>query len=283
MPDSLRPATASRPEDGESAHDATIEQLLVTGLDHYISGRYESAIHIWTRVLFLDRGHSRAKAYIERARAALAERHRESDELLQGGMTAFNEGAAGRARDLLTTVVARGGPEDVALSLLDRIDRLSTTAPEVARVLERRPMPARSVIANTHEAERPEPDVHWPQVFLAAVAVVLLLVAIYTVVERDQLQAWLGLTTSETAPVLPAAEDPLPVLHMSDLLVSRARGLYARGHVHEALRLLDGVRADDPSKHEADQLRAELQRALLDARDAGEAGETGDREPPPEP
>ena len=37
---------------------------------------YEQAIHVWTRVLFLDRGHARARAYIERARSALAERQR---------------------------------------------------------------------------------------------------------------------------------------------------------------------------------------------------------------
>ena len=31
--------------------DAKIEQLLLAGLDHYFSGRYEQAIDVWTRVI----------------------------------------------------------------------------------------------------------------------------------------------------------------------------------------------------------------------------------------
>src|SRR5262249_32709625 len=58
---------------------ALIEQLLLAGLDHYFIGQYEQAIHVWTRVFFLDRGHARARAYIERARCALAERQREAE------------------------------------------------------------------------------------------------------------------------------------------------------------------------------------------------------------
>ena len=38
------------------------EALLVDGLDCYFAARYEDAIHIWTRVLFLDRSHARARA-----------------------------------------------------------------------------------------------------------------------------------------------------------------------------------------------------------------------------
>ena len=49
--------------------DARIEYLLVTGLDHYFAGEYEHAINLWTRVLFLDRNHDRARAYIDRAHA----------------------------------------------------------------------------------------------------------------------------------------------------------------------------------------------------------------------
>ena len=83
--------------DGTRAHDtapaldrdAKIEQLLLLGLDHYFAARYELAINVWTRALFLDRAHPRARAYIERARSALAERQRESEELLENGVAAF--------------------------------------------------------------------------------------------------------------------------------------------------------------------------------------------------
>src|SRR5947207_11139681 len=97
--------TASR-----SDRDAKIEQLLLDGLDHYFAARYEQAINVWTRALFLDRSHPRARAYIERARGALAERQRESEELLQNGVAAFERGDVNEARQLLQVAIARGAP-----------------------------------------------------------------------------------------------------------------------------------------------------------------------------
>ena len=74
--------------------EAKIEQLLLDCLDHYFAAQYEQAINVWTRALFLDRSHARARAYIERARTALAEGQRESEELLQSGVAAFHRGEA---------------------------------------------------------------------------------------------------------------------------------------------------------------------------------------------
>ena len=111
-----RPFHEPRPK---AERDVKIEQLLLSGLDHYFKGRYERAIDVWTRVLFLDRTHARARAYIDRARAALAEKLRESEELLQTGVEAFNRGDVNQARELLTTAVERGGGRDDALAFLD--------------------------------------------------------------------------------------------------------------------------------------------------------------------
>src|SRR5215472_19353812 len=104
---------------GETAHaenvasaadrDAKIEELLLTGLDHYFAAQYQQAINVWTRALFLDRNHARARAYIERARGALAERQRESEELLRNGVAAFDRGDVDEARQLLQAAIARGG------------------------------------------------------------------------------------------------------------------------------------------------------------------------------
>src|SRR5258707_3539325 len=87
-----------------------IEELLVSGLDHYFAAEYEQAINIWTRVVFLERDHDRARAYIDRARKAIAERQRESEELLHHGVDAYNSGDAGKARDLLTLALDQGAP-----------------------------------------------------------------------------------------------------------------------------------------------------------------------------
>src|ERR1700745_716880 len=93
MSDPLRTETSRLPEPASRAErDAKIAQLLLAGLDHYFAGQFDQAINVWTRALFLDRSHARARAYIERARSAQAERQRESEELLHNGVAAFRNG-----------------------------------------------------------------------------------------------------------------------------------------------------------------------------------------------
>src|SRR5258707_12339310 len=104
--------------------DAKIEQLLLVGLDHYFATQYQEAINVWTRALFLDRSHPRARAYIERARSAVAECQRQSEELLHSGVAAFQRGEGDEARRLLKAAIDGGAPSEEALALLERRDRL---------------------------------------------------------------------------------------------------------------------------------------------------------------
>src|SRR6185295_1182691 len=123
MADPLRDQDTSAAD--SPGRESRIEELLLAGLDHYFSGQHELAISVWTRVLFLDRSHARARAYIERARGAIAERHREGDELLQTGAAAFSRGEIENARRLLTSAVERGARPEEALALLERLERLA--------------------------------------------------------------------------------------------------------------------------------------------------------------
>ena len=113
----------------ERDRDARIEELLLAGLDHYFSEQHELAINVWTRVLFIDRGHARARAYIERARSAVAERQRKGDELLHTGVAASIAATPARARGCVASAVEHGASADEALALLARIDRLEIAAP----------------------------------------------------------------------------------------------------------------------------------------------------------
>src|SRR6058998_2180982 len=119
MSDPLRTDGSRAQDDAPADRDAKIEQLLLVGLDHYFAARYDQAIDVWTRALFLDRNHARARAYIERARSALAERQRESEELLQKGVAAFARGESDQARALLQRALESGAPSDEALAVLD--------------------------------------------------------------------------------------------------------------------------------------------------------------------
>src|SRR5262249_31138933 len=114
--DAARPLTAA----SEADREAKIEELLLLGLDYYFASLYDQAINVWTRALFLDRGHARARAYIERARSALAERQRQSEELLQNGVAAFHRGDGDEARRLLRAAIDSGAPPEEALAVLDR-------------------------------------------------------------------------------------------------------------------------------------------------------------------
>src|SRR6267154_6731895 len=122
--DPLRTETSRALDAADGDRDAKIEQLLLAGLDHYFAAHYDLAINVWTRALFLDRSHARARAYIDRARSALAERQRESEELLQTGVAAFQRGECGEARRLLQAAIDGGAPSEEALAVLARLNRL---------------------------------------------------------------------------------------------------------------------------------------------------------------
>src|SRR5437764_8221320 len=134
MSDPLR-TDGSRALEGASDadRDAKIEQLLLSGLDHYFAAQYEQAVNIWTRALFLDRSHARARAYIDRARSALAERQRQSEELLQTGVAAFHRGDAEEARRLLQAAIDAGAPAEDALAFLERLNRLDSVRTRPSR------------------------------------------------------------------------------------------------------------------------------------------------------
>jgi len=240
--------------------DARVEQLLLTGLDHYFAGRYERAIHVWTRVLFLERGHPRACAYIDRARSALAERQRESEELLHRGTAAFDGGAVTDARRLLTAAVERGAPPDVALAYLGRLDRLEPAAgvsEPAAAVFDEEP-PASTAPARSFWRLR--------SIVLAGVAALLAVTA----------AAWLagavldfGSVTSRRAADAPTAPpEPVPVPNASDATLARARTLYDTGRLQDAIRLLATIGPADANRAEGDRLLADIQRTLLASADA---------------
>ena len=71
MSDPLRTdGSRAFPAASEADRDAKIEQLLLAGLDHYFAAQYDFAISVWTRVLFLDRSHARARAWLRSRNSA---------------------------------------------------------------------------------------------------------------------------------------------------------------------------------------------------------------------
>ncbi len=262
MPNSqlTHPVRSSEPR-GDADREARIEQLLLTGLDHYFTGQYERAISVWTRVVFLERHHDRARAYIERARSAQAERQRESEELLHVGMSAYNAGDIDRARSLLTRAVEQGS--DAADVLLDRLNRVDSSGTGAEPWVD--PLPARSSVR--HRRAVPPPPRHgW-----IVAALVALVVAASVLFGGLPIGAWLSdfqmttLQVTTSAPSdAPADVEPLPIVRASEIGVVRARALHVGGRLVDALLALDGIGIADPHRPEADLLRADIQRDLLE-------------------
>lgn len=262
----------------DAERDARIEQLLLTGLDFYFASEYDQAINLWTRVLFLDRHHDRARAYIERARSAMAERQRESEALLHEGLDAFRKGDMERARQLLDDALAQGASRDSALGVLARIERLEVAQPDVKR-------PRRRSAWSLPRPAEPEPSPAargrsgWTGAILLGLAAIgALAVGVWGVALPDLSSAQ---PRRESVQATPTAAEPLPLPAANEVFLSRARRLFATGRLRDAIREIDRVPIGDSLRPEADRLRADIQRALL-AVAAGDSQPAATSSPPDE-
>ncbi|HEU4692209.1 MAG TPA: hypothetical protein VFS23_27790 [Vicinamibacterales bacterium] len=252
------PLRFDRPAAGDTdgrERDARIEELLLVGLDHYFAGRHELAINIWTRVLFLDRSHGKARAYIERARSALAEKQRHAEELIHTGQAALDRGDHGAARRLLASAERAGGGDE-ALSLLHRLDRLDASTPATTRP------PAAGAEELSHAEKRATRDARVAWVF-AGIATGVCLAALlggYLWLVADPFE----LSVARTG--VPAAHvPPLPMPSGSEIRLARARRLYAQGDLRGALALLESGQVEERYAASVSELRSTIQRQLIDA------------------
>src|SRR5436190_5227958 len=201
---------AASPQDND--RDAKIEQLLLVGLDHYFATQYQDAINVWTRALFLDRSHPRARAYIERARSAMAERQRQSEELLHHGVDAFHRGEGDEARRLLQAAIDGGAPSDEALAVLERLNRLDAAPGAAPGVQSGAPRRERS--ADESVSTEPPAQSTRRSMALAAIAAAIIAVGGYATLSTGSgidWQAWVpfdSLARPASAP-MPARETAL--------------------------------------------------------------------------
>jgi len=240
--------------------EARIENLLVTGLDHYFAGDFEEAINLWTRVLFLDRNHDRARAYIDRARSAQAEQQRISEALVHEGLQAFDRGEVARARALLSDALDQGASHDVALGVLGRIDRLDAgTRPATAVTPSLRKRAARKPASEDASQRRGTIAIWW----ITAAAIVVVGAIAFVLVAPNGL-AWFPVqATTGAPPALVTVPSPLLLPSPTETYLFRARSLFASGKLRDALRALDHVPVGDALRPDAERLRADIQRELL--------------------
>jgi tetratricopeptide (TPR) repeat protein len=259
------PGEAQTPESLSDVERGTrIEQLLVSGLDEYFAGRLDHAVNVWTRVLFLDRTNDRARAYIDRARRAQAEKQRETEALVHQGLQAFDAGEVERARQLLTSALEHGAPHEQALPVLHRIGLLAT--PALVGAAPRRVRWRRATKVTPATTSRP---------WLWLVAVALL--------TGSAAGLWIVLAPGDgvvaSVPVVDPVASVLPVPGASEAYLARAEALFMAGRLPDALSVLDRVSSGDAASAVAQALRARVQRELLRTAGAGPAAPAGRIQP----
>ncbi|MCR4373355.1 MAG: hypothetical protein NUW22_00735 [Acidobacteria bacterium] len=248
---------------GSAGKDSRVDALLVEGLDRYFHGQFEEAIHLWTRVLFLDRTHASARAYIDRARGALAEGQRHAEEALQQVATLLAQGRAAEARQQLQQAALTLGEDERTAALrarVERLDRASAGGPRIRAAVEPGPAPWRQWFSDRLTL----------RVWLGAA---VLVVAAVGLTSRG-VQERLGVGLTPAPPVSSITPEPVTVLTSADVALVRARTLFARGRLAEALRALDRVGPEQAARADADTLRVDIQRLLLAA--AGQGRVSGD-------
>jgi len=244
--------------------EGRIEQLLVTGLDHYFAGEFDAAINLWTRVLFLDRAHDRARAYIDRARSAQAEQQRISEALVHQGLEAFDRGEVVRARALLSDALDQGASHDVALGVIGRIDRLdlgqrtAVITPAVSRGRAR--LKSAGTNLPTPDQQRGSQAMWWA----TAAGVVVVAAISFVLVAPNGLADWFPVQATTATPIsATVAPAPLPLPAPTETYLAQGRALFAGGKLRDAMRLLERVPLGDSLRPAADRLRGDIQRELL--------------------
>ena len=201
-------------------------------------------------MLFLDCSHARARAYIERARGAIAERQREGEELLQTGAAAFSRGDTEDARRLLRSALDRGARPEEALAMLELLDRLSPA------VLDLDPLPFShpNVRVGRQAGRFAKPAGIRAATLLLVLAIGLALGVLFMLARSSGVWPW---SPPAAAPASAASnarpEEPLPLPSASEVSLARARAWAATGrlttrlpHSTPSLRAIRG--AERPTK-----------------------------------
>jgi hypothetical protein len=208
----------------------------------------------------------------------VAEGQRRSEELASDGVAAIRRGDGGAARELLASAAAHGESPDLALAYLERVERLAGKpgAREGEPSRTHRPIaPRGSSIPRTLFPRTPRPVRALPLVGLVLVVGALIVSAATYDLLKPLVEAPWG--RASEPPSATVAPEPLPVLRSADLVLARSRGLFASGHLGDALMILDAVPQADPVYPEAERLRADIQRAMLETDGVAMGGEAPGR------
>jgi tetratricopeptide (TPR) repeat protein len=266
--------------DGEPEASPKSLDLLRQGDDLYSRGLYHQAIHVWTRILFLDRRNPEARLRIDRAKEVVSERERSLDVEIAGARELFDAGDIEAARERVRLVLAVDGSHGEAKLLAAAIEACDRRSAALSRDLsgERDPLAAeaassaRGVVIRVPKAPRPashragRPTVSWAKVgafFL--VALLAFGVAAFYLSQNWEAIVSGGPFDRPSALPTPVLSDRLgaSVPDLSQLRYYNAERLFAEGRYREALAELRRVPLRSKAAAEARSLILRIEDRLL--------------------
>jgi len=272
----LEPGGDVSPADGRFADDAAsrTNELFRQGEEHFAAGRFQQAIHVWTRILFVDRGNSRVRESIDKAKRVIAERQRRLDLNCAEAVRLFEsgdvEGAHKRARAVLSTDAGHVEANHLE-EKITALERRNEPARELPLKGPVETGPSKGIVLRVPRGERgARADVVAPvhsrakmTAFIAAALLVFGVSALYLY------QNWEGIVSDGAFrhPVASGASQPgKPAPSVPDLAELRyfnGARLFEQGRYREALSELSRIDRASPVTAEARSLILRIEERLL--------------------
>lgn len=248
------------------------EELYRQGEELFDKGLFQRAVHVWTRILFLDRGNAEVRKAIDRAKRALAERQRRLDADVAAAGRALEEDSIEEARRQIRAVLAIDPRHVEGLQIAERIaardrrkeDGTSGRANlplEVAPTSTKRGLLVR-VPKKTPARPATAASPLKMAVFVLASVLLFGVGALYLYLNWDSFVSD-GAFANSTSPVAlsdpesPALPDP------AELRYFNGARLFAKGRYREALSELGLVDRSSPSAERARSLILRIEERLL--------------------
>jgi tetratricopeptide (TPR) repeat protein len=265
-------ASGERSEWSRSRSDAKTEELYQQGEELFDKGLFQRAIHIWTRILFLDRGNVGARKAIDRAKRSLAERQRRLDAEVAEGTRLLEAGDTEAARCRIRSVLAIDPRHVEALQVAEGIasrDRRQEEgrASQTNAVLEVAPAsPKRGLLVRVSKTAPVRTETAASPlkmaVFVLASVLVFAAGALYLHLNWDSFVSDGAFENSVSAMELSEPE-PSSVPGPAELRYYNGARLFAKGRYREALAELSLVDRSSPSAERARSLILRIEERLL--------------------
>lgn len=277
------PVGADDPQGDPAARgrETKIHALLRQGDALLRGGRYQQAIHVWTRILFLDRRNRVAREAIEKAKRLLAERQRELDVMVLDAARCLRDGERRAAKRLLGQVLLVDPRHTEGRSLSERLETMERRGDGPSRSMGGEPDPETSPRRRrrTHSvrARAERSDAASPlkmASFLFCALCLLALGGLYLHLNWDVLVDDRAFASTEQAGWSGTGERDGPDLpSLSELHYYNGVRLFSKGQYRQALSELRRVGRQSGVFEEARGLVLRIEQRLLRDATTAEAGE----------